>query len=107
VTEVLNAAMPFLQSFSYLLGHCRGLQQSFGDHVPSNWSLLVEKADLQSVLLRMESELDALWDQMDKWESFDVFQRLLEELCTFIGKTTGVFLFASPNRGLGFKYRPS
>jgi hypothetical protein len=107
VTEVLNAAMPFLQSFSYLLGHCRGLQQSFGDHVPSNWSLLVEKADLQSVLLRMESELDALWDQMDKWESFDVFQRLLEELCTYIGKTTGVFLFASPNRGLGFKYRPS
>lgn len=92
LTTGLNAAAPFLQAFSYLLGHCRGLSRSLFENVPDNYRSLEEDAKIADALRGLEQALDALWDAYGVWQNFQIFDELLQVICRVVRVTTGLVM---------------
>ena len=92
LTVGLNAALPLLQSFSYLLGHCRGLHWPLLQNVPENYRLLEQSPEIAEALRSVEQELDTLWAGYGAWSTFQVFDGLIPAICDVVRATTGLVL---------------
>jgi hypothetical protein len=100
ITTALNAVAPLLQGFSYLLGHCRGLDQPLLQNVPENYGFLDGNAGVAETLRRLEQEFDALWRNCAAWSGFHVFDELIEAICALVKTTTGLHMERAEGKGL-------
>ena len=100
LTVALDAAVPLLQGFSYLLGHCRGLDRPFLKNVPENYDFLLENAKTAAALENLGQELDALWTRNGEWLGFQVYDELIEAICGVIKTTTALHMKRAAERGL-------
>ena len=92
LTTALNAAVPLLQAFSSLLGHCRGSGWPLVQNVPESYRSLEQDLQIADALRRLERELDALWDGSGAWQNFRVFDALIAAVCDVVRATTGIVM---------------
>jgi hypothetical protein len=100
LTAALNDALPYLQAFSYLLGHCKGLGIPFAQNVPENYFHIQNDPRLQTALQRIELQLDALWAIYGEWSSFEALTALVQAICEFVMASTGLVMRPAPDRGM-------
>ena len=103
LTIALDLALPVLQSFSYLLGHCKALGLPIAKDLPENFDSL--NSDCRYALRSTELELDKLWSGYGSWQSFDCFLALLGPICGFVEATTGIVMVPAPAGQMGVGLR--
>lgn len=94
----LNLALPVLQAFAYLLGHCRGTSANFAELVPQNYVLLTSNQRIADAFSNVERHLDLLWQSRSQWKGFEAFENLATAICFLIKVLTGIVIKRGPNR---------
>jgi hypothetical protein len=92
INSARDAVLPFLQKFSYLLGHCRGIGISLSQNNPQNYSLLETNTGIAEALSRLERALYALWNSYGAWAGFYVFDELIDVICELVRAVTGLWM---------------
>jgi hypothetical protein len=100
LTGALNLALPVLQSFAYLLGHCRGIEAQLEENVPENFTVLTAVSPMRDGFRALEEQLDSLWARRRAWSGFGEFAQLASLNCDLIRFLTGVAMAPQANRSL-------
>jgi len=100
LTAALNLALPVLQAFAYLFGHCRGIDAQFAENVPENFTVLTAASSIRDGFSALEEQLDSLWDRRNAWRGFIEFEQLANLTCDLIRLLTGVVMAPQANRGI-------
>jgi hypothetical protein len=100
LTMALNLVLPVLQSFCYLLGHCRGTGVSLAGNVPESFASLMKHQPTNEAFDGLEHQLDLLWDSRDAWRSFSVFDDLITTICGLIRVLTGLVIARRDGRSM-------
>lgn len=90
LTIALDLALPVLQFFCYILGHCKALGLPIIENLPENFESL--GSGCRNALQSTEQELDKLWSRYGSWRSFDCFLALLGPICEFVAAATGIVM---------------
>jgi len=97
----LDLALPVLQAFSYLLGHCRGIARELAELVPENYLALTSDQQIREAFADVERHLDLLWQSRDQWQGYSAFNNLVAANCRLIAELTGIVMAARANREMG------
>jgi hypothetical protein len=100
LAAALNLALPILQAFAYLVGHCRGIDAQFTDNAPENFIAMMAASSIWDAFSALEEQLDSLWTRRNAWTGFSEFEQLANLNCDLIRLLTGVVMVPQANRGL-------
>jgi hypothetical protein len=100
----LDLALPVMQAFSYLFGHCRGIAKIPAEHVPQNYLTLITDQTTSEAFSRMEQQLDRLWDSRDRWDGYRAFDDLVIAICLLIRALTGIVIAPRENRAMAIGF---
>lgn len=101
LTTALSLAVPVLQAFAYLLGHCRGIGADVGANIPETFVKWTAEQSTGDVFTGLEEQLDALWSTREAWPGFAAYDSLVVAICRIIQETTGLKIVPYPGGQMG------